>query len=176
MLATFTLAQAATRDATLQILWAAGVLLAVLAVAVVVGLAVRRILFSEPEKRETTGFTLEHLRRMHQQGELSDEEWQAMREALLTQNQRELADEEVDLPQPSPSSNRTNPGRDIRSSGANNQTDPESAAPPGGQARPDNLKPDDPGKGERPPQPGDDEPPPPRSERDGPEAPPPGPA
>lgn len=69
---------------TRNVVWI-GSVLGVLAVLMVVGYwLVRRLTVSgRGEKEENTAFTLEQIRQLHQEGQLSDEEYQSLREKII---------------------------------------------------------------------------------------------
>ncbi len=59
-----------------------------------IALVIRRVMFGEDDSPgQTPGFTLRDLRQMHESGELSDEEWQAVKDRLLAQSKAEVADQ-----------------------------------------------------------------------------------
>lgn len=76
-------------QATQQVLWAVAMILVAIVVVVVVALVLRRLLLKPPDQTASRGFTLAEMRRLHEQGELSDEEWEAARSALLAHTRAE---------------------------------------------------------------------------------------
>ena len=70
--------------ATRNVVWI-GTVLGVLAVLMVGGywLVKRLTVSGRREKEENTAFTLEQIRQLHQEGQLSDEEYQSLREKII---------------------------------------------------------------------------------------------
>jgi len=111
------LAQSGARsgEAAMEIvLYAAALLVAVL-VVIVVALVVRRWLLGSADTGDAGGFTMAEMRRMHEAGELSDEEWESAKAALRAHTRRAagVADD-VDDTNASPQADESNdPNTDV---------------------------------------------------------------
>lgn len=76
---------AAQQAASNQILFVAGLLIAIVLVASIAVLALRKSLFAAPEKPEDPGSLMDQVRAMHKRGEISQDEYDRVRRRLVAQ-------------------------------------------------------------------------------------------
>ena len=102
------LAQSGARsaNAATEIIVYAGALLVAVLIVIVVAVLVRRLLLRSSDPSDAGGFTLAEMRRMHEAGELSDEEWESAKAALRAHTRRAagVADDADELDPPAPAS------------------------------------------------------------------------
>ena len=75
--------------------WLGAIVIAALALAIV-GLIVRRLVMGPKEDKGDEGFMLSDLRRLHREGNLSDEEYRSARTTMIAQGRALLDKEEPD--------------------------------------------------------------------------------
>ena len=120
-----------TGRTAMEVLWNVALIIVAVAVVIVVALVARRwLLGSSSEKTELEGFTLADMRAMHERGELSDEEWQATRQALLSRGRQALhseaeADSAAQTGTTSPASDEAGPPNADDDERADTDTDSE---------------------------------------------------
>ena len=94
-------------EAILRILAIVGLLLVVAVLLVLLAVWLRRRFVQSSNDQPPTGFTLHEMRQLHQEGQLTDEEYQAARAALLARSRYALADDKNQTPdKPDSSSSR----------------------------------------------------------------------
>jgi hypothetical protein len=76
---------ASQQAASNQVLLVAGLLIAVVLVASIAVLALRKSLFAAPDKPEDPGSLMDQVRAMHQRGEISQDEYDRVRRRLVAQ-------------------------------------------------------------------------------------------
>lgn len=112
-----TLGQTVPPGASRDILWWLGVLVLAAVVMALAGLLLRKVLLRPDETVEDQGFTLADMRRLHEQGELSDEEFKAARALMIARSRAMMNAQDErgrtdggDLPPPSQGGTQENMG------------------------------------------------------------------
>lgn len=90
------LGQTGAAESAKRILFWLAVLLGAAVAVMVVGAVVRRFYRDEPVPDVTEAFTLSDLRRLHQDGQLSDEEFDRVKAGLIARSRAMLGDSTAD--------------------------------------------------------------------------------
>lgn len=82
---TILIAQQSAQDASAQILWILGIVLVLGIVLGVVAWIIRKVVMGSDGDAEAPGLTLSDLRRMHHEGQMTDEEFEAAKRLVVAQ-------------------------------------------------------------------------------------------